>query len=337
MDTHSGQRVTQQEFIDWNSSPLVVHEDLRHNERAFDSVCFYDGVPFVPWTSLQPKMSPKKSRQLSGAIEKHFRGERLFARGFDYRLSTGDCQSNQQGPAYLRLEHALRDTTMFDCVKKIYKDWEKGPEVDQRPEHKCPHKPGLLYGPEPTSGLYMLYCGTTKSYKANNQMAVRKPSFLLKAGRSHDLAKRFQEHSSSNSDFVRGGDVIFLYGLAVENNSVKRAEALMHAKLTELGFAWPLVTQFPKRTCETYKFSSVALPLIHDVLFKLGGVFPPPPLPPLRNFLSLSSERVIPPLRSPALGLRNLQPPEVQEYQPSVSSLSYFHTEVTSVTQRRLY
>ncbi|KAK1929018.1 hypothetical protein P3T76_015458 [Phytophthora citrophthora] len=60
MDIHSAQCVTQQEFIDLNSSPLVVHENLRHYERAFDSVCFYNGVPFVPWTSLQPKDVAKK-------------------------------------------------------------------------------------------------------------------------------------------------------------------------------------------------------------------------------------------------------------------------------------
>ncbi|KAK1931136.1 hypothetical protein P3T76_013325 [Phytophthora citrophthora] len=293
--------ISPREFAAWNFRPMVSHEVLRHYERAFPTVRFHDGMPFIPWTDLQSKIPKTETRKLADVVNEHFNAERLIFSGHTSELSTDPVQNN--GATYLSLERALHDSEMKKCVKKVYSDWDSDKPVDiQATEYE--HKPGLLYSPAVTSGLYALHCGTTQSY-TDGPVVIGKESFVMKTGRSYNIARRFEEHRTG-IDFSLGGEVKFLFGIAVAVEDVPRAEGMLHAKMTQFGFAWPMVTSFPKRTCETYKYNSISLPLIHDIFCKLRCVVPPPPtppLPPLSHFLTLDPGRTLPLVqnfRSPA-------------------------------------
>ncbi|KAK1929218.1 hypothetical protein P3T76_015346 [Phytophthora citrophthora] len=281
---------SQRDFGTWVFPAMVPHEQLRHYERAFPSVHFHDGMPYEPWTDLQSKIPKTKTRKLADAVE-HFNAERLIVNGHNSILTT---DPGHNGAVYLSLERALDDSEMKKCVKKVYFDWDNDEPVDiQPPEYE--QKPGLLYSPAATPGLYAVKCGTTQSY-TNGKVVLGKETFVMKAGRSLNIARRFEDHRTG-TDFFSAGGVEFLFGMALAIEDVPRAEGMLHAKMTQFGFAWPMVTSFPRRTCETYKYNSISLPLIHDIFCKLHCVVPPPPtapLPPLSYFLTLDPVRAFP-------------------------------------------
>ncbi|KAK1930294.1 hypothetical protein P3T76_014254 [Phytophthora citrophthora] len=276
--TRTHVEVSPREFAAWNSRPMLPHEDPRHYERACPSVRFHDGMPFIPWTALQDKIPKADSRKLTDVVVERFNAKRLIVSGHTSELPTDPVQNN--GAAYLSLERALGDTGMKECVKKTYSDWDTDTPVEVQPA-EYEHNPGLLYSPEATPGLYALYFITTQSY-TDGPVVVGKETFVMKAGRSYNITRRFEDHRTG-SDFSFGGEGRFLFGIAVTVEGVPRAEGMLHAKMTQFGFAWPMVTSFPKRTCDTYKYSSISLPLIHYIFCKRCVVPPPstPPLPPL--------------------------------------------------------
>ncbi|KAK1930098.1 hypothetical protein P3T76_014332 [Phytophthora citrophthora] len=216
-------------------------------------------------------------------------------------------------------------------VDKIRSDWSKIKRVDnQRAVFQGQRDPGLQYVPEATSGVYALHCETTEAFRGLHHGPVvgGKASYMLKIGRSDDIARRFAEHAAPNSNFagVRGR-VEFLFGLAVASNEVTNAEVTLHDKLMQLCFAWPVVIQFPKRVFETYEFNAISLPLVHDVVRKIRCVVPPPSdfeLPPQRYSLAPG-----PDFLSPAPGHRDPLPHVLRDCQPQVRRMSYFRTEVT--------
>ncbi|KAK1946091.1 hypothetical protein P3T76_003139 [Phytophthora citrophthora] len=101
-----------------------------------------------------------------------------------------------------------------------------------------------------TAGVYVLNCGATEKY----QGLSKGPFFVMKVGRSDDIPYRIVKHNSSRGDFAVGG-AKFLFGLEMTIEDSKKAERLLLAKLTQLGFARPIVTQFPARTTETFVFN----------------------------------------------------------------------------------
>ncbi|KAK1940061.1 hypothetical protein P3T76_008384 [Phytophthora citrophthora] len=299
----------EQKYSKWSTLNIVEHGILRDAEKAFTSVKFHKGAPFVPWKDLSGKMHDG-IRGLSMVVQIHFHGERLVVdRHGGTHLTTGPITRNS-GTTYLRLEYAILDSRMFRFVVLLISDWyknlygklsaehekkekenqekdkkekkekekkekEKKEKEDKEKEVKFNGTPveGVLYETPraKTAGVYVLNCGATEKY----QGLSGGPFFVMKVGRSDDIPNRIVKHNSSRGDFAVGG-AKFLFGLEMTIEDTKKAERLLHAKLTQLGFARPLVTQFPARTTETFVFNTKSLPLVHDALCELRCVYPLP-------------------------------------------------------------
>ncbi|KAK1930458.1 hypothetical protein P3T76_014129 [Phytophthora citrophthora] len=132
---------------------------------------------------------------------------------------------------------------------------------------------GVLYETPPpkTAGVYVLNCGATKKYQGLSDVSF----FVMKVGRSDDIPKRIVKHNSYRGDFAADGTT-FLFGLKMAIEDTKKTERQLLAKLTQLGFARPLVTQFPAQTTETFVFNTKSLPLVHNAVCELRRVYSPP-------------------------------------------------------------
>ncbi|KAK1946313.1 hypothetical protein P3T76_001866 [Phytophthora citrophthora] len=74
------------------------------------------------------------------------------------------------------------------------------------------------------------------------------------------MDQRFDQHGSPNAIYHVGGVLDFIFGLEIVPNDVHEAEQMILAKLTELGFFWPIVTETGDRTQETFAFTEKESP-----------------------------------------------------------------------------
>ncbi|KAK1946207.1 hypothetical protein P3T76_001760 [Phytophthora citrophthora] len=85
-------------------------------------------------------------------------------------------------------------------------------------------------------------------------------------------SRGLEDHTAASEDVE---PVEFMFGLAMSNEDTKLAEPMLLAKLTELGFAWPIVIHFPAYTYDTFKFNEISLSLVHDVVCNLWRTYSP--------------------------------------------------------------
>ncbi|KAK1936600.1 hypothetical protein P3T76_010035 [Phytophthora citrophthora] len=57
------------------------------------------------------------------------------------------------------------------------------------------------------------------------------------------MDQRFDQHGSPNAIYHAGGVLDFIFGLKIPPKDIHEAERMILAKLTELGFFWPIATE----------------------------------------------------------------------------------------------
>ncbi|ETP42393.1 hypothetical protein F442_10693 [Phytophthora nicotianae P10297] len=243
------------------------HQALRQYEQAFEVLVFFLGAPWTLWTVWRELLRHVPYGTVGNAVQTYFYGEYLWLG----RDGSRTLQKVEGGHLYF--PELVRQLNMQRGQHTLaYMDlW--------RPSHRHPR---VTYGPFPegASGIYFVHANTATAFTEGRYAG---PYFLVYIGRSGNMDARLGAHNKVTSFLSDHGDLVPLFSVVIHSSFITKAESDMHFVMTRLGFHYTTIKENHGRSFSLYKLNKKSIDLLHDIIGRLGEMFPATAPPPRRT------------------------------------------------------